>query len=91
MTSPSGLYMGHTQTKAMRQLTISFGVVTGTEMISLSNWVTQCVGSGNPWIFAPDIELNGCFFCWQKSPSFSAPFRLGFYESKAIKAISRAV
>jgi hypothetical protein len=91
LVSPGGLYLGNIQKRAMRELRVNFGVVANSEISVIAAFVEQCVKTGRPWVFVPDVANATSYFCWQQKPKHSAPFRLGQYEVAPISAITRAV
>lgn len=89
--SPGGLYLGHTQRRSMREISVNFGTISAVDMIAMGAWVNQCIKTGRPWVFIPDTEGVTAYFCWQDKPKFSAPYRLGMYDVGAVRAMTRAV
>jgi hypothetical protein len=90
LISPGGLYLGNIQKRAMRELSVNFGVVANADIAIIADFVEQCVKTGRPWVFVPDVADATCYFCWQSKPKHSSPFRLG-YEVAPITVITRAV
>lgn len=92
LISTGGLFLGNNQVRTMRDISIEFGEVTGTEFINtVKPWVDSRIKVAKPFFFIPDVNnLDEIYFVWlEDNVGFTAPLRQGIRTVAPIAAKTR--
>ncbi|OHD20433.1 MAG: hypothetical protein A2Y38_26360 [Spirochaetes bacterium GWB1_59_5] len=86
----AGTYLGATQQRSMRSLSLNFGQIPSALYPAFRLWAEYCVMTMRPFFYIPDTALPECYFGWVDAKyKFSAPFKNGLRKLAAIPFTSR--
>lgn len=67
LISPSGLFLGTVQQRAMRSFNVPWSQITELELVAFRDWATNCVARRQPFFFIPDTYEAAVYFAWTSS------------------------
>jgi hypothetical protein len=74
----AGTFLGFTQTRTMRNLTLDFGQITSSQYNHFQFWAETCIMTLQPFFYVPNIDGPECYFGWVDAKyKFSAPMKSG--------------
>jgi hypothetical protein len=86
----AGTYLGATQQRTMRSLSLDFGQVTSSQYNRFQLWAEHCVLTMKPFFYVPNIDNQECLFGWVDAKyKFSAPSKSGGRKIAAIPFTGR--
>ena len=92
LVSVSGYYLGNSQRRAMRAISLGFGQVTADEYVLFQRWADVCVRTLRPFFYVPDTDGTDCLFGWIDAKyKFSAPYKNGLRDMAKIPFNARVV
>lgn len=78
LVGPAGTFLGFTQQRTMRNLTLDFGQITNSQYPHFQLWAESCVMTLRPFFYVPNLDAPECFFGWVDAKyRFSAPSKAG--------------
>jgi hypothetical protein len=89
--SAQGIYIGSTQSNAMRELPINFGQVPDYDYAQIADFADACIKTMRGCFFVPDATANACFFGVVKENAFRAPLKNGLRQVEPFTFLTKAL
>ncbi len=92
LVSSSGVYVGSTLQRTMRELPLDLGQVTDSEYAIIAHWAENRLRRLLPYFFLPEQwTYDTAYFGWNKDGRFSAPLKDGVRTVAPMTFVTRAL